>query len=733
VVAVVGPDGAGKSKVCAALLELGLPAESRPKAASPDFAQKDRLLEWEPAEVRRNFSCYSHIYSQDRPGDGMRARLHLIDTPGHVDRAPLVERALCAAHGAVLVVSARRGVDAACGRSFAAVEREGKPAVVFLNGVDEADDMEHFDAALDALEKRLGVRPVVLFAPAHFSGKAEGSHLLNVLDGSICSALGCSLVSQVSDGKAAGELATWARKLREQQIESLAAVDDEMMEAFIEFDGEVPRIMIEAALHRAVAAGKVAPLVAGSAKSGLGVDALQEVLHSFLPANDGAQILQEMGISPVSEIGFSPRSAFLGWAFAERPGREGERLLEVRVLDGTWQQGQALKVISTDGETVKIAPSRVFSHGLRGSILSALSAGHGDLVLVPIPADMGPLGAKGALVADKEWAFERVAPSKKNSEQDAKRDHCVYALDFEGMSAKARVDLLESLREILKEDDGLRLEENTRTGETRLHFMGDLHIELVRERLAQEFKILKLPLCAAQVDYQATLRRPGKAMGTHATNGKVRMRKGIIHQSNGKQDAWAKVEISPSHRGTGISIEDPVGEVDPTRGGKVAPGASPGLERGILQGLSSAGPAGIPITDVVVQVLEAEAKDQEAVAAAAANAVKKAVDSTAFMMLEPMVHVEVDAPKEMMESVVEDLEHRHAEVWGVRPSEEGTEAVEAEVPLRELKNYPGQLKKMTRGEGFFSYQAQGYREVSLQLERQILEKELCAATPAQNH
>jgi len=289
------------------------------------------------------------------------------------------------------------------------------------------------------------------------------------------------------------------------------------------------------------------------------------------------------------------------------------------------------------------------------------------------------------------------------------------------------------LREILNDDDGLRMEENPRTGETRLHVMGDLHVELIRERLAQEFKILKLPLCSAHVDYQATLRRPAKAMGIHATDGKVRMRKGIVHQSSGKTDATAKVEVTPAHRGEGISIEDPIGEVDVTRGGKVTQEASPGLERGILQGLGSAGPGGIPVTDVVVRVLEAEARDQESAVAAAADAVKKAVDSAPFMMLEPMVHVEVEAPSEVIGSVVEDLEHRHAEVWGVRPSEQGTEAVEAEVPLRELKNYPGQLKKLTRGEGFFSYQAQGYREVSLQLERQILEKELSVATSEQKH
>lgn len=291
-VAIVGQDGTGKSRLCAAMMEVNKGLVQ----PGPAFEEKARLLEQHAEEqnlANGAIESHRHVYSQE-PRDDLGSHLHLIDMPRHPERQQLVERALRPANGAVVVCSVRSGIDSACSSAFAAVKEAGKPAVIFLNGVDKVDDAESFDAALDALEQHIGIRPVVLFAPAHVSGMPSGSFLLNVLDGRLCSPRGCSLEEVVNQDTVyvPGTLETWAAGLRQQHIEALCLADSEMREAFVEFEGEVPRLTIEAALHRAVVAGKVMPLVAGSARSGLGVDALQEVLLKFLPSGDSRELIE---------------------------------------------------------------------------------------------------------------------------------------------------------------------------------------------------------------------------------------------------------------------------------------------------------------------------------------------------------------------------------------------------------------------------------------------------------
>jgi len=725
VLAVVGPDGVGKSKVVAALLELGLGHNATDKG----FAEKSRLLERESAEDRRNFSCYSHIYSQAAGhAASQSSRLHLVDTPGHVDRAPIVERALHMAHGAIAVISASKGVDAACCRAFAALERAAKPAVVFINGIDKVDDMAAFESAVDALEKRLGIRPVVLFAPAHFAGKQAGSSLLNVLEGSICTASDCSLIEENHSEIAGGKYLEWAKKLRSQQVESLASVDDEMMEAFVEFDGDVPRAMIEAALHRAVAAGKLMPLVAGSAKSGLGIDALQEVIHSFIPGNkSGTKILEEFGTQPKGGVKFSARVPFLGWAFAERTVN-GDHMLEVRILDGTLKPNTQMKVLfGAPSAASEVAPTRMLGYGLQGRLDVLLSAGPGDVVLVPVPAEVRIQDRRGLILADRKLSF-----SSSSSEPAVGGDvaagvvaaaPCVYALRMEALKPKEQEKLVSAIKVILRDEDGLCFEEDKRTGEKRLRFMGPLHMELVQERLAEEFHVLQLSLGPPRIGYFATPRASTTARAEHKSGGKTNIRKGIVHEKIGHTDAWAKVELAPGERNSGITVLEPA----PCLLGRSA-GVARGLANGLRAGLEMGTLGGLPVTDVTVRLKEAEVENEELAFLAAEAAVARALQlaATDVSVLEPYVQVQVDVPSAYLDGIVKDLEKRHGEIWGTQPSEGDAKLVLAEVPLKDMQNYAGDLQKLTDGNGFFTTTAQVYRELDNVRERQILQQQTAA-------
>jgi len=718
VVAVCGRDGAGKSKVCAALLELGQPSASREAAESPGFADKGRLLEEESAETRRNFSCYNHIYSQKASDAGLPKRLHLIDTPGHVDRLPLLDQALRVAHGSIFVCSVHKAVDDACGRAFAAVKRSRKPSVVFLNGVDKADDADGFQLVLDRLEQRLGIRPVVLFAPAHVSGADTGSLLLNVLDNSVCSALECTLEGGEED-KADGGLAAWAKRLRHQQIKSLAEVDNEMMEAFAEFDGEVPRILIWSALRRAAAAGKIMPLIAGSAKSGLGIDALQDAVRTFVPAMDCGPLLREIGVQPLGKIDFSPEAPFLGWVFGRRSVGT-EKFLDVRILDGTLRAQQGLKVVRCTGPGEAFAPGRLLAHGPRGELLPCSMGGPGDLVLVPAPESLESVGQAGFILSDDERLF---GPGRPIQFPEARTGRCTFTLKIGLLEPDERKRLLDALDVLLAEDDGLSLEVDRSTGEYRLSFMGSLHHELVRERLADDFDLTNLPLKGPRVAYHATLKgQPSAARASHGQGQLKAAQAPSVPQT--AAEAWAEVELVPGDRGTGVIIE---------ASSTVAQESIPALECGVRRGLEEAGPGGIPVTDVRVRLLGALAQREEAAALAAASAVRRAVQGAAELaVLEPIVELRVDVPSEAAAGVVEDLCRRRAEVSRDAATAGGSEVVTAHVPLREILDYAGDLKKLSDGQGFYSYQLRFYREVADSLAEHILARELASARSLQS-
>lgn len=692
VVAVVGRDGVGKSKVCAALLDLG-----HVGVESERFADKQRLLEPDRGEASRNFSCYNHIYSQRASGP----HLHLIDTPGHVDRMPLVDQALHSAHGAVMVCSVKGGVDAACGRILAALEHSGKPCVIFLNGIDKEDGTPGFIAALDALESRLGVQPVVLFAPAHVGGAQTGSTLLNVLDGHLCTSKGCELFPTTGKRNTKEPhtlpvpigLTKWAGQLREQLVEALAGVDEEMMEVYLEQDGRVPRPMIDKVLIRAVAEGTIIPLVAGSARTGLGIDALQEVIKAFIPGGGGQGLAKAFAIDPARCEDLSADAPCLSWAFGERRTAEG-RLLEVRVLGGTLRPGESMELVGVTGHGVeKLTPERVLVHSWKGELKEASAAGPGDIALVPAPESVRAL--RPALQDDSA------------EDVSIRRGRCTFALQLESMKPAERTQLMDALEVCLQENDGLRLEDNTETGEHLLSCMGMLHLELLRERLSAEFKIKKLPLERPHVAYHARLNSPCKGDNT---------------PSKKKPGAWANIELVPAAQDGGIRIEDTLAEVDPTRGGKVAPEAVAALPAGIRSALGRAGPGRIPVVDVTARLLDASASSAEEAMACTRSAVEKAMSGANYTIMEPIVQLEVDVPIVCVGRVLADLRERRGEVMDTRASQGENQVVIAEVPLSEILDYTKVLAELSEGEGFFTFRLEGYQDTTSLAQKRIVEE-----------
>jgi len=718
IVAVVGRDGAGKSKLCAALLDVDAEAS---RDGYGTYADKMRLLEIEPSEAKRNFSCYNHVYTQPRSDRGLGPRLHLIDTPGHVERMQLTEHALQIAHGAVLVCSVKDNIDNICGRVLTALKDSEKPYAVFLNGLDMADDMDSFDASLEALELRLGQRPLVLYAPLHTS---KGPMLLDVLAGTVCSEFECLLVEEgmgtdLADCDLPSDLTTWASELRDRTLEALAAEDDDLMEAYLS-DANVSTQELHAALRRAAHAGRVVPFVVGSAKTGLGVDALQDVAQNLLPVGDGNSILKQLGVVPLGSVDFSKDGPFIASVVDQR-SYGSKRLMELRVLSGVLRPMQSLKAVGT---SVVFSPAKLATHGLQGSLQKTDIAGPGDLVLLEVPEGLDEI-SNGLCVMDLKMPCnsEAVSPEIKQAPVE---DSCVFAVHMESLEPNARDKLAKALETIrLEGQEGFTLVTSD-MGEKLLSCRGMLSVELLTERLATEFKVLTLPLGPPHVPYRCTVATNAVATGKHETAGKMKIRKGMAHKQGVHEDGMVRIEVEPLERGAGVKFEHVLPTGDATHGGNVAKNAVAGLERGIRQGLMSAGRGGVPVMDIHVRLTDAAAESEDAAVGAAINAVQKAVEKARAVLLEPIATLAVDVPEGDADKVAADLQARRGDVLDRHPSSGGeSQVVDAQVPLRELREYPSALQRLTGGEGVYKYHVEEYREVLPQsVEKEILESEL---------
>lgn len=729
IVALVGVDGSGKSKLCAALLDsahLG-PGEVPSPA---QFAQKARLLEMESAENRRNFSCYNHFYSAGASAKCTGPRLVLIDTPGHADRLPLVEQALEVAHVALFVSDAGAEVCASDGGVIAAVQQSNRPTVVFLNGLDRAGAAEGFSVAVKRVEQRLGIRPVPLFAPAPSSGDEPGGHILDVLNGTVCSTLECS--AQLHASHSANSLSDEARhaavKLREEVLETIASADDEFMERYLEQEGEVPLPDIRAALRRAVAGGKVVPLVVGSAKTGLGVDALRDTLQDLVPTLDGKHVLEKRGFASFDGLPESRDAPFFALAFRQFR-HDGAVYLELRVLSGTLRPMQPLHI--ADVGNVSFTPSELLQHALRGELVKVRMAGPGDIVVIRKPSNLGASGDEDFLVCDVNVELSKKCDNETlQGVGSTDQPQCyVHVLELDSLHRKERDNLLAALKELAEEHDGMRLFRSESSGEWRLASQGPLHLDLLRERLTEDYNILQFPVHPAPVEYRVSIKAPVSATGKHAHATRARIRKGIQHGGSMKADASVRVELSPLSRGEGVQIEMDSPQIEGHLLGA--------LKEGLLHGLQTAGPGATPLVDVGVRLLQVSLepekdKEKEAAAAreAATDAVRKAVEETPDVaLLEPIVSMELDVPNSNADRVIADLEARRGEIFGSQENVDHEQHVYAEVPLREIQDYAERFGQLTEGKGVYKIELSGYRDVSKpELKECILSSELKAAT-----
>jgi elongation factor G len=614
-------------------------------------------------------------------------QVNLIDTPGHVDFTMEVERSLRVLDGAIAVVSAVEGVQPQTETVWRQADRYRVPRLVFVNKCDR--DGADPDAAVQGLRDRLAARPVVVQLPIGIGDAFEGVIDLVTMTARVWddASLGVRFSDSALPDRSSAELADRAAAAREAMIDALADADHAFLAAYAEgaADATSPAA-IRAALRRATIAGTAVPVLFGAAFRNQGVHDLLDAVVAYLPAPSDLPPIA--GVDPRSQAPLartaSPDAPLAALAFkvATDEGGAGQ-LTYVRVYAGRLAVGDT--VLDATKQRPIAIDRLVRMHANHREEIAELSAGGiGALVTVAGTA------ARAVATGDTLCALE--APIVLDAMHVPQP---VITVAIEPETADDLVRLQAALEALAVEDPSFRVEVDGETGATTIAGMGELHLEILVDRLRREFKVTAR-VSRMQVAYRETI--TARAQGEHRHLGAPPAPPHYGH---------VVLDVGPAERGKGFSFENRAGEeLVPHR-------YLPAVEEGVSEAVHAGVLAGFPMTDLTVALVGGSfhAVDSHArgYKVAGARAFRDAARAAGPTVLEPVMELEVRTPDEHTGDVLGDLLARRARVAAMmaRP---GLQVITAAVPLAEMFGYATALRSSSRGRATYAMQFKHYAE-----------------------
>lgn len=600
--------------------------------------------------------------------------LQIVDTPGHVDFTIEVERSMRVLDGCVLVLDGVRGVEPQTETVWRQRSRFKLPVLFFVNKMDRPGaDFRH---VLDNIRERLGAEPVAVTVPL-----PDEQAIVDLVHKTLLRFLG-DQGREVQSVPCPDAIWQGMAELREALLLAAAEADETLADRVLAGEELAPAELWKA-LRKATLAGSLFPCFGGSALRNLGVQPLLDGIVELLPApldrppsaairpdGSGEEVAMEAN-GPLAALVFKVQM----W--------DGRRHLFVRVYRGRLRPGDRVELLTADGRTLREHVARVFDPDA-GRKLKLDQAGPGEIALLA--------GLRHATTGDT-----LCQPGHLLSLERIETRRPVLSLAIEPGAGTDEDKLLEVLDKLLQEDPTLRLVEDPETGQRLLSGMGELHLEIVLERMEREFHIAVRSGKPA-VAVRETVRNSAVGDALYAPPP-------LPDHKIPERTARVKVEVAPLGRGDGTSIRnDPV--LHPA-GATLHAEQVEAMESGVRQGLAAGPLQGAPLEDMEVRVHEVElfgqASTPDALAAAAARAVAKAVAAAGPAPLHPVMAVEVVVPEGNLGTVLGDLQSRHALIRDTR-SEGGSVTIECEVALARLLGYTTDLRSQTQGRGQFSMQ-----------------------------
>ncbi|WP_243388389.1 elongation factor G [Bacillus kexueae] len=639
-------------------------------------------MDWMEQEQERGITITSAATTAQWKG----YRINIIDTPGHVDFTVEVERSLRVLDGAVAVLDAQSGVEPQTETVWRQATTYGVPRVVFVNKMDKIG--ADFLYSVKTLHERLEANAHAIQLPIGAEDQFEGIIDLVEMKAYFYED---DLGTRADAREIPEEYKEQAEELRSSLIEAVAELDEELMMKYL--DGEELTIEeIKAAIRKGTCNVEFYPVLCGSAFKNKGVQLMLDAVLDYLPAPTDVPAIK--GIIPDTEEEVVRKSSddepFSALAFKVMTDPYVGKLTFFRVYSGTLNSGSYV-VNSTKGKRERV-----------GRILQ-MHANHREEIPVVYSGDIA------AAVGLKDTTTGDTLCDEKNQVilESMEFPEPVISVAIEPKSKADQDKMSTALQKLSEEDPTFRAHTDAETGQTIIAGMGELHLDIIVDRMKREFKV-EANVGAPQVAYRETFRQSAQVEGK------------FVRQSGGRgQFGHVWIEFSPNEEGKGFEFENAiVGGVVPR---EYIPAVQAGLEDAMQNGVL----AGYPLIDVKAKLFDGSYHDVDssemAFKVAASLALKNAVSKCNPVLLEPIMKVEVVIPEEYMGDIMGDVTSRRGRVEGME-ARGNAQVVKAMVPLSEMFGYATALRSNTQGRGTFTMHFDHYEEVPKNISEEIIKK-----------
>ncbi|GGG29127.1 elongation factor G [Lysinibacillus alkalisoli] len=613
-------------------------------------------------------------------------RINIIDTPGHVDFTVEVERSLRVLDGAVTVLDAQSGVEPQTETVWRQATTYGVPRIVFINKMDKMG--ANFLYSVGTLHDRLEANAHPIQLPMGAEDEFHGIIDLVEMNATF---YGNDLGTEVTEGEIPEEYQAQAEEYREKLIEGIADVNEEIMEKY--FSGEeITTDELKAAIRKATIAVEFYPVMCGTAFKHKGVRKMLDAAVAYLPAPTDVPAIQ--GIRPDSDEEVVRHSSddepFSALAFKVMTDPFVGKLTFFRVYSGILQSGSYVQN-SSKGKRERVGRILQMHANSREEIAEVFA---GDIAAAVGLKDT----STGDTLCDEKDLV--ILESMEFPEP-------VISLSVEPKSKADQDKMGQALAKLQEEDPTFRAHTDQETGQTIISGMGELHLDILVDRMRREFKV-DANVGAPQVSYRETFRSSAQVEGK------------FVRQSGGRgQFGHVWIEFTPNEEGKGFEFENAI------VGGVVPREYIPAVEAGLRDALDNGVLAGYPLIDVKAKLYDGSYHDVDsnemAFKIAASMALKNAVSKCNPVLLEPVMKVEVVMPEEYLGDVMGNITSRRGRVEGME-ARGNAQVVRAMVPLSEMFGYATTLRSSTQGRGTFSMVFDHYEEVPKSISDDIIKK-----------
>ena len=639
------------------------------------------VTDWMEQERERGITIVSAAVTAEWKG----YQINIIDTPGHIDFTAEVQRSLRVLDGGVVVFDSVQGVEPQSETVWRQADRYGVPRICFANKMDRVG--ASFERTLDSIKQRLGANPIAMQMPIGMEASFQG-----VVDLMVMKAVywDDEMGRDPREAEIPADLKTEAEERRHTMVERIAELDDDLTVKYLEGD-DISIDELKTTLRQAVLESRAAPVFCGSSLRNKGVQLVLDAVIDYLPSP--LDVPPVHGTDPRTDeiIELPPKDDAILSALVFKIVTDPYvgRLAYFRVYSGTLSQGQMV-TNSTKGKRERI-----------GRLLRMYADHREDVTEVRSGDIVAALGFKDTFTGDT------LCDNRMVMLENITFPEPVVSVAIEPKTTADQTRMGEALRKLSEEDPTFRVHSDENTGQTIISGMGELHLDVIVDRMMREFHV------------QANVGKPRVAYRESITKRVDEVNYKYAKQTGGHgQYGHVVISMEPGERGSGVIFENKI------IGGSIPREFIPAVEKGIKEVAESGVLAGYPCVDLKVTLFDGSYHEVDsnemAFKMAATFAFKEGFHKGGPILLEPIMKVEAVAPEEFLGDIIGGLSGRRATIRGMDMRAGNAQAINATVPLAEMFGYATELRSATQGRGVFSMEFDHYAPVPETVAREIL-------------